>query len=171
MDFKRGNQTRQSSHVSLGESQHNNEPRQTRTLQLNWPSVSWRKLLILGGFAAVIALAAWLVPSLLAPQKIDSGKYQVVYLVGRQAYFGKLKNTAGDYIYVQDPYMVQETKQADADKKDAAEQQTQTAIIKVSKQLYGPEDSIAIKSNQVLFWQNLRDDSKVAQAIKQKTDK
>jgi len=53
-----------------------------------------------------------------------------------------------------------------ADDKTAAA--TQATLLKVTSQVYGPEDSIAIKASQVTFWQNLRSDSKVSTAIKAK---
>lgn len=100
-------------------------------------------------------------------QKIDHSKYQVVYLVGGQAYFGKLKNMGGDYLIIESPYTAQSVGSSDSDK--TASSDNTTTLLKVSSQVYGPEDSIAIKSSQVLFWQNLRADSKVSKAIDAKS--
>lgn len=112
------------------------------------------------------ALAIYLYTALAVAQKIDTTKYQVVYLSNGQAYFGKLQNTAGDYLVMTTPYVAQAvTITNEAEKKDAS---SQTTLVKASAQVYGPEESIAIKSSQVLFWQNLRDDSKITQAIKAK---
>jgi hypothetical protein len=97
-------------------------------------------------------------------QKVDSSRYQVVYLSNGQAYFGKLQNTTGEYLMIKTPYTAQSVQSGD---KAAATDNT-TTLLKVSAQVYGPDDSIAIKSSQVLFWQNLRSDSKVSQAINAK---
>ena len=97
-------------------------------------------------------------------QAIDSAKFQVVYLTNGQAYFGKLQNTNGDFLIMQSPYITQSV--ANSDNETSTD--TQTTLLKVTDQLYGPDDSIAIKASQVTFWQNLRDDSKVSQAIKAK---
>ena len=97
-------------------------------------------------------------------QRIDTSKYQVVYLVNGQAYFGKLQNTSGDFLVLKSPYIAQSVENTDKDS-NTSTGSTQTTILKVTDQVYGPDDSIAIKSSQVAFWQNLRDDSKVTKAV------
>lgn len=118
-------------------------------------------IVVLGVFliGVLIAATVWLVfPK---GQQINTSTYQAVYLTNGQMYFGKLQNTDGAYLTIKSPYMPQST---------SSPQDTASAIIKVKNQLWGPEDSIAIRSDQVSFWQNLRDDSKVTQAIKAKQD-
>lgn len=115
----------------------------------------------------VVAIVAVITAMLLRAQPsqtIDTNKYQVVYLANGQAYFGKLQNSSGDFLIMKTPYTPQGTT---SDTSNTASS-NQGALLKVSDQLYGPEDSIAIKASQVAFWQNLRDDSKVTQAIKSK---
>ena len=99
-----------------------------------------------------------------AGQRINRSQYQAVYTASGQLFFGKLQSTDGVYLTLQSPYTAQ-TSTA-----DSAEQTTQdtTTLVKVQDQKYGPEDSMAIRADQVMFWQNLRDDSKVTQAIKTK---
>lgn len=130
----------------------------SKKLQLKMP-----KLVVLPVVAVVllgfIAAGLWLLPH---GQRIDSSKYQVVYLSSGQAYFGKLQNTGGDYLELRNPYVVQDVQQPT----DSTKGQTnQTTLVKVSDQVYGPDDSMSLRSDNVLFWQNLREDSKVAQAI------
>lgn len=115
------------------------------------------------GVLLVAALVAWALDYTFA-QKIDKSSYQVVYLTNGQAYFGKLQNTGGEYLVMKDPY----TAQSVAAKQGETQTGATTTLLKVSQQVYGPQDSIAIKSDQVSFWQNLRSDSKVTAAIKQK---
>lgn len=92
-------------------------------------------------------------------QAVLTDRYQMVYLLTGQVYFGKLQNTSGQYLTLTDVYMLQ-------NQQDAAEGADNTSnIIQVSRQVYGPDDSMAIRADQVQFWQNLRPDSKVAQAI------
>lgn len=116
-------------------------------------------VILLGFFAAWM----WLIPH---GQRINSDGYQVVYLTNNQAYFGKLQNTGGDYLVIEGAYTAQEV-QAPAEDKDKTPE-TQTTLVKVRDQVAGPEDSIALRAEQVLFWQNLRSDSKVTQAIEAK---
>ena len=121
---------------------------------------------LMGGLALILAIAlvTMLVMKSQPAQAIDTGKFQVVYLTNGQAYFGKLQSTSGDFLVIKSPYIAQDVAASD----DKADTKTQTTLLKVTSQVYGPEDSIAIKSSQVAFWQNLRDDSKVTQAIKAK---
>lgn len=90
-------------------------------------------------------------------QVVMSDRYQVVYLLSGQVYFGKLQNTSGSYLTLKNVYTLQSESSADA--------ANETNILQVSRQVYGPEDSMAIRADQVQFWQNLRTDSKVAEAI------
>ena len=92
-------------------------------------------------------------------QTVARDQYQVVYLLTGQVYFGKLQNTSGQYLTLKHVYMLQ-NQQA-----DAADAQNTSNILQVSRQVYGPEDSMAIRADQVQFWQNLRSDSKVVKAI------
>lgn len=125
-------------------------------------------ILIAAAVVAGVMGVVWLLQQVYQAnlQRIDTSKYQVVYLVNGQAYFGKLQNTTGNFIVLKSPYIAQSIESAKEETPEDAS--TQTTILKVTDQIYGPEDSIAIKSTQIAFWQNLRDDSKVAQAIKAK---
>lgn len=123
--------------------------------------------LILAGasfvLGALVAIAIWCLLPL--GQAIDHSRYQAVYLINGQMYFGKLQNTGGTYLYMKSPYTPDTTKssQQTADSSSAS-----NALVRVKNQLWGPDDSIAIRADQVAFWQNLRDDSKVSEAIKAK---
>lgn len=91
-------------------------------------------------------------------QTINAGGYQMVYLSNGQAIFGKLQNTSGTYLVIKEPYTLQAATQT-------TEASNATSIVKMTDQVYGPEDSIAVRSDNVISWQNLRSDSKVTQAI------
>lgn len=126
----------------------------------------------MGLFGVVTVAAAALISFLalqlfLKPMRVDPSGYQVVSLVSGQVYFGKLKNIGGDYLYLESPY-VEQTVQSTEKNEDGSPKSPQTALFRVKDQVYGPEDMIAIKSDQVVFWQNLRADSKAVAAIKSK---
>ena len=94
-------------------------------------------------------------------ERVNQDGFQVVYMTSGQAYFGKLKNTDGNYLVLDTPYTAQDVKPEGEENV-----QTSTTLVKVSQQQYGPTEAMSLKSDQVLFWQNLRDDSKVTEAIK-----
>ncbi len=131
----------------------------------------YKKLGVSGIIVCILAalLSFVFLQDITAPMKIDTSRYQVVSLVSGQVYFGKLKNIGGEYLYLEAPYVEQQV-QAQEKNTDGSTKAAQTALIRVKDQVYGPQDMIAIKSDQVVFWQNLRDDSKVSQAIKAKAN-
>lgn len=139
-----------------------NMPRQAVPIKRKKPYMLWIK--ITAGIIAValIVFAVLWNRGTFDVQQIDGTKYQVVYMTNGQAYFGKLQNVKGDYLVIKTPYSTQST---DGQDKTA---EAQTTLIKISGQVYGPEDSIALRADQVAFWQNLRNDSKVSQAIRAK---
>lgn len=129
-----------------------------------------RHLLLAVGVASLLVIGVvWLVQQVYQTnlQRIDSSKYQIVSLATGQVYFGKLQNQTGEYLVLKSPY-IEQTVQSQDKNEDGTAKATQTTILRVKDMVYGPEDSIALKSSQVTFWQNLRDDSKVTQAIKAK---
>lgn len=102
-------------------------------------------------------------------QTILTDHYQVVYLVSGQIYFGKLQNTAGQYLTLTDAYTLQN--QQNSSSSSAGTVSEPSKLLKVSGQVYGPDDSIAIRAEQVQFWQNLSADSKVTKAIESSPQK
>lgn len=156
MDIVKGNQQRPLSPRTEGNSVQSTTPnRRRKSLRLRY------KIVITSVLVSILALLAlYMVPKMVGGQQIDSTKYQVVYLSNGQAYFGKLQNTTGPYMVMKTPYTAQGVKTSDSESNPAT-----TTLLKVSAQVYGPEDSMAIRTDQVAFWQNLRDDSKVTKAI------
>lgn len=133
--------------------------------------LTYKQLIAMGLVALIAALGVLFFVVASAPAlRVDKSKYQVIYLANGQAYFGKLQNTRGEFLVVRTPYTMQSVQPTplNADEAQATTQDTSTTLVKVSGQVYGPEESIALRAEQVIFWQNLRDDSKVSQALKAK---
>lgn len=151
-------------HMDIKPSVNKNQPAQRRRvgrllLIKNWAQLAAVVVVLLVAVGFIVKVGVdWSVS-----QRIDTSAYQVVYLNNGQAYFGKLQNTGGDYLVMKSPYTAQSVKDSTSTT-DAT-----TTLLRVRDQIYGPQDSIAIKSSQVAFWQNLRSDSKVSTAIDAKT--
>ncbi|MBX4187002.1 MAG: hypothetical protein KW802_01940 [Candidatus Doudnabacteria bacterium] len=100
--------------------------------------------------------------------------YQAVFLTNNQVYFGKLTGSHGFY-KLTDIYYLQVTQnlqQATADAKNptstgTAQTQPNIQLVKLGSELHGPEDTMYIDRDKVLFWENMKDESKVVQAIHQ----
>lgn len=90
---------------------------------------------------------------------IDSNKFQAVFLTNNQSYFGHILEINNNGVTLDKVYyfkISQNPKSAQ-----------QFNLVKLSNEIYGPEDLMHIPENQIIFWQNLRDDSQVARIIKQ----
>ena len=121
------------------------------------------KAFLLGGAFGVLFGWGSLTLVVVSGQTIQTGGYQMVYLTNGQAIFGKLQNTSGSYLVIKEPFTLQAA--AGASEEDSA---NATSILKMTDQVYGPEDSISVRSDNVISWQNLRPDSKVTQAIEKR---
>jgi hypothetical protein len=99
-------------------------------------------------------------------QGVDTSHYQAVFLTNGQVYFGKLSSSSSKYLTLTNIYYLQAPNQVQQSDKQAQTPPTQLSIVKLGSELHGPQDSMFISRDQVLFWENLKDDGKVVQAIK-----
>lgn len=137
----------------------------------------------------VVAIAAGIIVWFVLGSKLSGSvlgaktSYQAVFLTNGQVYFGKLADT-GDWLQLTDIYYLQVTQPlqqaatSDASKNEtpntastSAQTQPNIQLVKLGSELHGPEDSMNIDRDKVLFWENMKDDSKVVQAIRQYTSK
>lgn len=95
----------------------------------------------------------------------DKSKFQAVFLSNGQVYFGKLDSLKGDYLELSNVYYLQVQQAVQPAKEENAEK-SQVSLTKLGKELHGPTDKMNIKTDQVLFWEDLKDDSTVVKAIK-----
>ena len=101
---------------------------------------------------------------------IDTGKYQAVFFTNGQVYFGKLHTFNSEYMKLTDIYYLQ-TQSSSTDSTDSKNPQETTTdknnptLIKLGDEIHGPEDEMIIAKNQVLFFENLKSDGKVAKSI------
>ncbi len=114
----------------------------------------------------VAGALAWKMVGATASDTPRSDRYQAVFLNTGQIYFGHLKNTDGDYLTLEQSYY---TRSSDLPADATPEQKQATAnnvsLVKVGDEVYGPENTMKIRAEQVLFWQDLKTDSKVSKAI------
>jgi hypothetical protein len=99
-----------------------------------------------------------------ADAAISKDKYQALFLTNGQVYFGKLSKVNDKYVELTDIYYLQvqqSVQPAEADSKD----EPKVSLAKLGNELHGPEDKMSVNREQVLFWENLKNDSKVVEAI------
>lgn len=114
----------------------------------------------------VLALGVSAYNMLSANAGVKSGQYQAVFLTNGQVYFGKLSNISDRYVKLSDIYYLQVQQSVQpADTKSG--EQPKVSLAKLGSELHGPEDEMQISRDQVLFWENLKENSKVVTAIKE----
>lgn len=101
---------------------------------------------------------------------IDSSKYQAVFFTNGQVYFGKLQTAGSDYMKLTDIYYLQTQSSGSADSSNpqkTTSDQGNVQLIKLGDEIHGPEDQMIISKDQMLFYENLKADGKVAKSIEQ----
>lgn len=96
---------------------------------------------------------------------IDADKYQVVYLLNGQLYFGKLSQISTSQYRLEKAYYLQTPATPAATDGAEAAEDSEAQLVKLSSAIYGPEDAMVISSDQVLYYQNLTPESRAAQLI------
>ena len=118
----------------------------------------------------ILSVAGWLVWSKTQNNSvaIDSNKYQAVFFTNGQVYFGKLQPFNNEYLKLTDIFYLQTQAAEQTDPKNPQKTTTDqngVQLIKLGDEVHGPEDEMVISKDQVLFYENLKTDGKVAQSI------
>lgn len=98
---------------------------------------------------------------------IDTDRYQAVFLdsADGQVYFGKLSVHNRNLYQLTDIYYVRVEQALQPDTNSGQQSQANISLAKLGNELHGPEDVMFISRDKVLFWENLKDDGQVVQAI------
>lgn len=121
-------------------------------------------IIIVGG----LAMLGW--KMMAAKTAVKNNQYQALFLTNGQVYFGKLANVTDKYVKMTDIYYLQ-VQQPVQPAEGQQQQDPQVSLVKLGEELHGPEDEMQINRDQVLFWENLKGNGKVAEAIKSHKEK
>lgn len=111
---------------------------------------------------------------------IARDRYQAVFLSNGQVYFGKLTLVNDQYVKLSDIYYLEvgqnlqqtaETTEKKEGEAAVAGAQTDPRLIKLGQEIHGPEDEMILNKDQVLFWENLKQDGTLSKTIKEYVDK
>lgn len=118
-------------------------------------------------FWVVGLVAVWIGVMLFAPfyfngsfPSVSQSKWQAVFLSNNQVYFGKLQNINSAYVALSDVYYLQTAGDLQAEGASA-----KLNLIKLGGEVHGPEDTIYVPKSSILFWENMKDSSRVVQTI------
>lgn len=118
---------------------------------------------------SVTLLAAALIFSLMffrnkGEQKfVNKDLYQAVFLNGGQVYFGKVRELNPSYMVMDKIYYLRVNQQVQPKQGQTAQQDI--SLVKLGCELHGPQDGMVINREQLVFWENLKSDGKVAKAV------
>ncbi len=124
-------------------------------------------VLILAALTFMVYYANRGLAGLSADSAVKAKQYQAVFLTNGQVYFGKVSGTDSSYVKLTDIYYLQVQQSVQPTNNNSSNNNNQqVSLAKLGGELHGPEDVMYISRQQVLFWENLKDDGKVVKAIK-----
>jgi hypothetical protein len=96
---------------------------------------------------------------------VDNKKLQAVFLNGGQVYFGNITDLNGTFLGMSNIYYLRVNQQVQPNQSNASTSANDISLVKLGCELHGPQDSMVINRDQIIFWENLKDDGQVAKAV------
>ena len=123
--------------------------------------------MLIGGGIYLIATYTGVGGNLLGVSKFKAD-WQAVFLSNGQVYFGQVVKMDKDFITLQNIYYLQVVSQQNTigqppDVQNQPEQRL--TLIKLGNEIHGPQDRMMINRDQVVLIEDLKNDSRVVQAI------
>jgi hypothetical protein len=118
----------------------------------------------------IAVIGGWFIYRTTVGLPIDTSKYQAVFFTNGQVYFGKLQSLNNGYFKMDDIFYLQsQTSTTTTDSKNpqqtSSQQTPDVQLIKLGSEIHGPDDEMIVSKDQVLFFENLKKDGKVAASI------
>ncbi|MAF79590.1 hypothetical protein CL629_00725 [bacterium] len=89
-----------------------------------------------------------------------------VFLTNEQVYFGKLSQVPfRSTITLKDVYYLQVLQVLQPRQGTNQQPQQQISLVKLGNELHGPENKMVIPKTQILFWEEMKEESQVVQTI------
>lgn len=99
---------------------------------------------------------------------VNTDQMQAVFLNGGQVYFGNIQDLNSNYMRLSDIYYLRVNQQVQPEQQGNNQAaQNDISLVKLGCELHGPEDEMLINREQVVFWENLKADGQVAQAVQE----
>lgn len=90
---------------------------------------------------------------------VPGSQWQAVFLSNGQVYFGKLDNYDINYVTLSDVYYLRTASELNSTGA------SNLNLIKLGGEVHGPQDTMYIPKSNLLYWENMKDDSRVVQTI------
>lgn len=134
-------------------------------------------MVVVGGLVllAIVGCMVWQALRAYTVPGVRGDEYQAVFLTNGQVYFGKLGVQSPGYYKLTNIYYLQATQAATETDANNPQKTSSTnsdvQLIKLGNEIHGPEDAMVIAKDQVLFFENLKNDGNVAATIKDYVNK
>lgn len=96
---------------------------------------------------------------------VRSDRMQAVFLNGGQVYFGKITDLNSKFLNMSNIYYLRVNQQVQPEQQNGQTNPNNVSLVKLGCELHGPEDSMVINREQIIFWENLKTDGQVAKAV------
>lgn len=97
-------------------------------------------------------------------EEVVSKSWSAVFLTNGQVYFGHVSNSDDEYVTLKDIYYLKlNDKSLQPEAKDLKD--AKISLIKLGKELHGPKDKMYINRDQILFIEELKNNSRIVQSI------
>lgn len=165
MEWNRGGSPTQSAHQPVN---HAGGSRKRRISLFSLRSASVLLVACIGILILAVAASIALGGPASQTKYVDGSKMQAVFLNGSATpYFGQIVAINKDVIRLSDIYYLRANQQVQPDGSTATNKDQPLVLVKLGCEVHGPQDSMVINQSQVLFWENLTADGKVAEGIKE----
>lgn len=139
-----------------------NSSNSRKVVEPTWAGKVLVLLLIVASLLLIVTMARSLLPK---ERLVKEDQYQAVFLTNGQVYFGHLSSVNDEYVSLQNIYYLQEDTQNLQTQEAQAQNQPNLKLIKLGNELHGPEDQMFIGRDKIIFWENLKNDGRIAGEI------
>ena len=94
---------------------------------------------------------------------VTASEYYAVFLTNGQVYFGKPFKKNRDELILSDVYYLKASGNTDTTQEQLTE--PRFSLVKLGDEIHGPTDKLFINSDNILFYEQLKNDSKVVESI------
>lgn len=137
-----------------------------------WPSLESKIIVVVVVVAAVLVISALAASTFQGGNGVTSSfnnvkqdQRQAVFLSDGQSYFGDITGMNSETVILENIYYLRFDQQVQPEEQQTEDDDNQVSLIKLGDELHGPEDRMHINADEVVFWENLKSDGQVAQAI------
>ncbi len=96
---------------------------------------------------------------------VNEEDWQAVFLSDGQIYFGKVVGETEDTVFLENIFYMKEKGSLHQGENNFNEQKKDVSLIKLGTELHKPTDRMRLNKEQIMFIEDLQNDSKIVRAI------